>query len=68
MTWRTLSELLVYNAELYPDLLFVRFLKRGEVVATCTFAEAWERASQWAALLIERGMRRGERVVLALPN
>ena len=68
MTWRTLTELLASNAELYPDLLFVRFLKRGEVVATCTYMEAWERASQWAALLIERGTRRGERVVLALPN
>src|SRR5262249_5814833 len=57
-----------YSMELYPDLLFVRFLKRGEVAATCTYREAWERASQWAALLIERGMRCGERVVLALPN
>ncbi len=68
MTWRTLTELLASNAELYPDLLFVRFLKRGEVVATCTYLEAWERASQWATLLIERGTRSGERVVLALPN
>jgi fatty-acyl-CoA synthase len=68
MTWRTLTELLASNAELYPDLLFVRFLKRGEVVATCTYMEAWERASQWAALLIERGVRHGEPVVLALPN
>src|SRR5260370_9807083 len=68
MTWRTLTELLASNAELYPDLLFVRFLKRGEVVATCTYLEAWERASQWATLLIERGTRSGGRVVLALPN
>lgn len=68
MKWRTLTELLAHDAELYPDLLFVRFLKRGEVVATCTYAQAWERANQWAALLIERGVRRGEPVVLALPN
>lgn len=67
-TWRTLPELLAHNAECYPDLLFARFLKRSEVVATCTYAQTLQRATDWAALLIEHGLRRGEAVVLALPN
>lgn len=68
MTWRTLTDVLVYNAETYPDELFVRFVKRGEVVASCTYAQAWQRASQWAALLLERGLQRHQAVVMALPN
>jgi fatty-acyl-CoA synthase len=66
--WRTLPELLIYNAECYPDLLFARFLKRGEVVATCTYAQVLQRATNWATLLLEYGLQRGEAVVLALPN
>jgi acyl-CoA synthetase (AMP-forming)/AMP-acid ligase II len=66
--WRTLPELLVHNAEFYPDLLFTRFLKRGEVSTTCTYAQTLKQANDWAALLIEHGLRRGEAVVLALPN
>lgn len=66
--WRTLTELLAYNAETYPNLLYVRFLKRGEIVATCTYSQTYERASHWAALFIEHGLRRGDAVVLAVPN
>jgi acyl-CoA synthetase (AMP-forming)/AMP-acid ligase II len=66
--WRTLPELLTYNAQCYPDLLFARFLKRGEVVAACTYAQVLQRATDWAALLLEHGLQRGEAVVLALPN
>ena len=68
MTWKTLTELLAHNAEVYPDLLFVRFLKRGEIVGTCTYGQLWERASQWATLLKERGVLPGDAVALALPN
>jgi fatty-acyl-CoA synthase len=67
-TWRTLPELLVHNAEHYPASLYARFLKRGEVVATCTYAQALQRATDWAVHLMEHGLRRGEAVVLALPN
>src|SRR2546429_8613157 len=67
-TWRTLSELLAYNAEFYPDLLFARFLKRSEVVTTCTYAQTLQQATDWAILLLEHGLQRGEAVVLALPN
>lgn len=66
--WRTLPELLVHNAEFYPDSLFARFLKRGEVTTTCTYAQTFKQANDWAILLIEHGLRRGETVVLALPN
>src|SRR5205085_4286977 len=68
MTWKTLTELLAHNAEAYPDVLFVRFLKRGEIVGTCTYGQLWERASQWAALLKERGILPGDAVGLAMPN
>ena len=68
MTWKTLTELLAYNAEIYSDRLFVRFLKRGEVVASCTYGQLWERASRWAALLKEQGILPGDAVALALPN
>src|SRR5712692_4320865 len=68
MAWKTLTELLAYNAETYPNMLYNRFLKRGEVVATCTYSQTWERATQWATLLSERGVRQGDAVVLALPN
>src|SRR5205085_10709036 len=68
MTWKTLTELLAYNAEVYPDVLFVRFLKRGEVVGSCTYGQLWERASQWAALLKDRDVLPGDAVALALPN
>ena len=67
-TWRTLPELLAHNAEFYPDLLFARFLKRSEVVATCTYAQTLQKATDWAALFLEHGLQRGEAVVLALPN
>jgi acyl-CoA synthetase (AMP-forming)/AMP-acid ligase II len=66
--WRTLPELLTYNAQCYPDLLFARFLKRGEVVAACTYAQVLQRATDWAALLLDHGLQRSEAVVLALPN
>ena len=68
MTWKTLTELLAHNAEVYSDLLFVRILKRGEVVANCTYGQLWERASQWASLLKEHGILPGDAVALALPN
>jgi len=68
MIWKTLTELLAHNAEVYPDVLFTRFLKRGEVVGTCTYGQLWERASQWSTLLKERGVLPGNAVALALPN
>ena len=56
-TWRTLPELLAHNAEFYPDLLFARFLKRSEVVATCTYAQTLQKATDWAALFLEHGLQ-----------
>jgi fatty-acyl-CoA synthase len=68
MAWKTLTEMLAHHAEVYPDRLFVRFLKRGEGVTSCTYLQAWERANQWATLLIGHGVQRGEGVIMALPN
>jgi len=36
--------------------------------ADLTFADTWSYSTRWAALLRDRGLRRGEPVLLALPN
>ncbi len=64
----TLPSVLLHHAETIPDQLFTRVLKKGVVEKTRTFAEAWAWAGQWAALFAERGIRRGDAVMLALPN
>lgn len=66
--FKTVAEMLASRAESHPDLLYVRFVKQGEVIAAYTYAQAWAWASRWAATLLERGVRRGDRVILALPN
>ena len=68
LLFRTLTEMLAYQAETCPDALFARFLERGAVVDTYTYAQTWTWAAQWATLFVERGLRRGEAVVIALPN
>ena len=60
--------MLACRAEAHPDSLFVRFVKQGQVVAAYTYSQTWAWATQWARTLIIRGLRRGDRVVLALPN
>src|SRR5947209_9941474 len=60
--------MLACRAEAHPDSLFVRFVKQGQVVAAYTYSQTWAWATQWARTLIIRGRRRGDRVVLALPN
>jgi fatty-acyl-CoA synthase len=66
--FKTLTEMLVRRAEANPDALFVRFVKQGNVVGAYTYSQTWTWATQWAWTLIGRGVRRGDRVVLALPN
>src|SRR5579864_5344262 len=66
--FKTLIEMLARRAEAHPDSLFVRFVKQDQVVATYTYSQTWAWATQWASTLIGRGVRRGDRVVLALPN
>ncbi len=66
--WKTLTEVIADQAQLHPDLLYVRFLKKGEVTSTYTYAQTWQWATRWAAQLIECGIRRGDAVFLALPN
>lgn len=66
--FKTLTEMLARRAEAHPDSLFVRFVKQDQVVATYTYSQTWAWATQWASTLIGRGVRRGDRVVLALPN
>jgi acyl-CoA synthetase (AMP-forming)/AMP-acid ligase II len=66
--WKTLTEMMAYHAQTYPDSLYVRFLERGEVTGTYTYAQMWAWASRWAALLSDRGVRYGHAVLIALPN
>ncbi len=60
MIFKTLTEMLAYQAEACPDALFTRFLERGEVAGTYTYAQTWNWAARWATLFIERGLRRGD--------
>jgi acyl-CoA synthetase (AMP-forming)/AMP-acid ligase II len=66
--FKTLTEMLIRRAEANPDALFVRFVKQGNVVGAYTYSQTWTWVTQWAWTLIGRGVRRGDRVVLALPN
>ncbi|MDR3675288.1 MAG: AMP-binding protein [Acidobacteriota bacterium] len=60
--------MLARRAEANPDSLFVRFVKQGNVVGAYTYSQTWTWVTQWAWTLIGRGVRKGDRVVLALPN
>ena len=64
----TLGELLATRAESRPDHLFVACRSATGDGARLTYAAAWDLACRWAALLAERGVGAGDRVVLALPN
>ncbi len=64
----TLPAVLAQHAETIPDQLFTRILKGGKEIAALNFGQAWQLAGQWAALFAERGITRGDSVVLALPN
>jgi fatty-acyl-CoA synthase len=66
--FKTLTEMLIRRAEANPDALFVRFVQQGNVVGSYTYSQTWTWATRWAWTLIGRGVRRGDRVVLALPN
>lgn len=66
--FNTLADVLAHHARTSPDHPFVRVLGQGRVQSARTYAEAWERASRWAALLGDRGVRPGDAVILALPN
>jgi acyl-CoA synthetase (AMP-forming)/AMP-acid ligase II len=66
--FKTLTEMLVRRAEAHPDALFVRFVQQGNVVGAYTYSQTWTWATQWAWTFIARGVRRGDRIVLALPN
>ncbi len=64
----TLPAALAFHTETIPDQRFTRIVKGGKEVKSRTFAEMWAWATQWAALFAERGLRHGDRIVLALPN
>ncbi len=68
MLMDTLTRMLAEAGAAHPDSLFVRFCGRRSEVATLTYSEAWVLACRWAKGLAEHGVRRGDRVVLALPN
>ncbi len=64
----TLTRMLADAGEARPESLFVRFRERRDDVAALTYSQTWILASRWAHSLTEHGVRRGDRVVLALPN
>ncbi len=65
---QTISGLLASRAEAFPDRAYVSFQAGGVDTETLTYAETWSHSTRWAALLRDRGLRRGEPVLLALPN
>lgn len=65
---KTLTEMLLQQAEISPEALFTRFLQDGKIAASYTYAEAWGWASRWATLLRDRGLKKGEPIVISLPN
>lgn len=68
MVWKTLTEMMADHAQACANKLYLRFLERGEVTSTYTYSQLWELACRWASLLSDRGVRRGEPVLMALPN
>lgn len=64
----TLPSVLAHHAGTIPDQPFTRILKKGVLEKGRTFAEAWTWAAQWAALFAEHGLKRGEAIIIALPN
>ncbi len=65
---RTLAALLAERALSQPEALYVACSRRGGETTSLTYEATWRLACRWAALLAERGLARGDRVVLALPN
>ena len=65
---QTICGLLASRAEHTPERLYVRFQEEGVETAALTYADTWSYSTRWAALLRDRGLRRGEPVLLALPN
>jgi acyl-CoA synthetase (AMP-forming)/AMP-acid ligase II len=69
----TLPAALAHHADTIPDQLFTRIIKGDKVqTGVCsqsrTFAEAWQWASQWATVFVEAGVKKGDNVLIALPN
>src|SRR5690242_16920954 len=68
MEWQTLPEMLFAQAEKYPDGLYLRFVRRGQVTRTFTYEQTCDWASAWASALRAAGVREGDVVALALQN
>lgn len=64
----TLTRMLAEVVSAHPDSLLVSFRRRGDEVRALTFSQVWVEACRWARGLTVNGVRRGDRVVLALPN
>lgn len=56
------------QATRYKHRVYCRFLDDGVETHVETYEQAWRRACRWAALLRDRGLQRGDRVIIALPN
>jgi long-chain acyl-CoA synthetase len=58
-----LDEIVAHSAERFPDLVAYHFLGR-----TATYAQLHEAIERCAAGLVAQGVRRGDRVTIALPT
>jgi len=65
---RTVDRMLADRAQSRPEALYVAFAGPDREPISMTYAATWLSACRWATLFVDRGLERGDRVVLALPN
>ncbi len=66
--WSSVIEMMADQAERFPEAVFARFLDANAKADTYTYAMMWQLILRWADLLVERGVKRGSRLMLMLPN
>jgi acyl-CoA synthetase (AMP-forming)/AMP-acid ligase II len=65
---KTLIHALQYNAVTTPDRVFLRWVNsKCEVVDSLTYQQLLSRATAVSALLVSRGVKRGDRVMISYP-
>jgi len=66
--WKSVIEMMAYQGEHYPDLIFTRYLDGDSHADVYTYSATWQLILRWADLLAEQGVTHGSTVILALPN
>lgn len=65
---KSLVHALMNNAKKNPNHVFLQWINHQcEVEETITYQQLWERSGQVAIFLIENGIKRGDRVMIAYP-